>query len=288
MKLQKEHLRGSILYSLQNEASLNIIEHLKKDWKWKEVQKGILGFSACGKPDCCTGFSAVGEDKSILEIVPNKQNKADYYLYASSHKSEKKMPALTAHIPGNWGANEMGGDRNTLNIAYACKLKQILKMLEGKAKKEGLDWAINAEVDHHGPTPDNGEQALIFVEIGSSKKEWENPLAGKIVAGAMFSSLLVAAKKYDTYIAFGGGHYTPLWTDFLLGKRLIDGKEIAISHMCPKYRADELDEQIILQAAKKSFEKIEGALIDYKGLNSQQRNKIIEILEKNKIKWIRV
>lgn len=288
MKIQKEEKKGSILYSLQNEASLNIIGHLKQDWKWREQKEGLLNFTACGKPDCCTGFIAFGENKSILDVVPNPSYKSEYYLYASSHKSEKEMPALTAHVPGNWGANDMGGDKNTLNVCYASKLKQILKMLEEKAKKEGLSWAINAEVDHHGPTPNNGNEALIFVEIGSSKKEWENPLAGKIVAAAMFSSLLVAAQKYDTYIAFGGGHYAPLWTEYILGKRLLDEKEIAISHICPKYRADEVDEEMILQACKKSIEKIEGALIDWKGLNKEQRDKIIGILEKNKIEWIRV
>ena len=286
MACAKNTALGSVLFSTQNEASLNIVSGLHNYWKWKKQNEKLYTFSACGKSDCCTGFKAVGYDKSIIEIEPEYD--AHYFLYASSHKSEKEMPALTAHFCGNWGANDLGGDAKTLNVAYANKLKQILKLIDAGNKDLGLDWAVNAEVDHHGPTPKNGSLPLIFVEIGSCKKEWENPVAGKIIAAAIFKSLIRPTPKYDAYIAFGGGHYAPAWTDYILGRRLIDSKEIAISHMCPKYRADEIDEQMILQAIKKTVEPVRGALVDWKGLNKEQREKIIEILEKNKIEWIRV
>jgi len=276
---------GTILYSTTNDASLNIVENLQKNWAWKKKNERLYTFSACGKSECCTGFQAAGFEKSIIEIEPDY--KAEFYLYASTHKSEKGTPALTAHFPGNWGSADFGGNPKTLNTAYACKLKQILKLLDIGNKELGLNWEVNAEVDHHGPTPQDGNLPLIFVEIGSTQKEWVNPVAGKIVASAMFKALIRPVEKFEAYIAFGGGHYAPAFGDYILGKKLLDGKEIAISHICPKYRVDELDESVILQAVKKTIEPVEGALIDWKGLSQEQREKIVSILDKEKIKWVR-
>jgi D-aminoacyl-tRNA deacylase len=264
MTCAKELKLGSILFSTQNDASLNIVKHLLDDWKWKKHNEKLYTFSACGKQDCCTGANAVGYEKDIIEIEPDFES--NYFMYASTHKSEKELPALTAHFAGNWANADYGGTPKTLNVAYACKLKQILKFLYVQ----------------------NGKLPIIFVEIGSSQKEWNNQTAGKIVAQAMFKSLLRVEPQYPTYIAFGGGHYTPKFSDYILGKKLIDSKEIAISHMCSKYRVNDIDEQIVLEAIEKTIEPVCGAIIDYKGLTSAQRDKIEHILTKNNIEVVHV
>ncbi|MFA5107978.1 MAG: D-aminoacyl-tRNA deacylase [Candidatus Micrarchaeia archaeon] len=286
MKLNKEDKKGLVLFSLQNDASANIMNHLHKDWKWQKEDEANYFFSACGDKDGCTVFLAKGEDEEIIKIEPREN--ADYYLYASTHKSEKEMPALTAHFPGNWASADFGGQTSTLNIAFACKLKQILKFMKEGADENGLNWQINMEVDHHGPTPQNGKKKLIFVEIGSGEKEWKNEVAGKIVAAAIMKSLARKAPVYDTYLGIGGGHYTPKFSEYVLGKKLLDGKEIAISHILPKHRVDEIDSKMLLQAMQKSVEPIKGALIDHKGLNKEQREKIIGMLEKEKIEYKKV
>jgi len=286
MTCAKELKLGTIIYSTQNEASLNIIRHLEQDWNWKKQNDKLYTFSACGKKDCCTGVKAIGWDKNIIEIEPEIES--NYFLYASPHKSEKQLPTFTAHYPGNWSDAGFGGDAKTLNIAYACKLKQILKFLHEKNSELELGWQVCAEVDHHGPTLKNKDLPLIFVEIGSTQKEWGNEIAGKIVAEAMFKSLLRTEPKYPTYIAFGGGHYAPKFTDFILGRKLLDSQEIAISHICPKYKIDEIDEHMIVQAIQKTLEPVCGALIDKKGLSKEQRTKVEQILQKHNIKTIYV
>ncbi len=286
MTCAKELKLGSILFSTKNEASLNIVKHLQDDWKWKKHNEKLYTFSACGKQNCCTGASAIGYDKSIIEIEPDFES--NYFMYASTHKSEKELPALTAHFAGNWASADYGGTPRTLNVAYACKLKQILKFLYEQNHELGLNWQVCAEVDHHGPTPKNGNLPIIFVEIGSSQKEWNNQTAGKIVAQAMFKTLLRVEPQYPTYIAFGGGHYTPKFSDYILGKKLIDSKEIAISHMCSKYRIDEIDEQIIIQAIKKTIEPVCGAIIDKNGLKKEQQENIERIIQQQKLETIYV
>lgn len=284
MTCTKNTRLGTVLYSTQNEASLNIVESLKKDWAWKEKRERLITFSACGKSDCCTGFSAVGYDLEITRIEPDFD--ASYFIYASTHKSESKKPALTAHFPGNWSDADFGGGKKTLNVAYACKLKQILKFIDEGNSELGLGWEVCAEVDHHGPTPKNGSLPLIFAEIGSTSQEWKNPVAAKIVSSAIFKALVRKTEQWDTYIAFGGGHYAPAFTDFILGKKMLDGKEIAISHMCPKYRADNIDAQMVRQAVQKTVEPVAGALVDKKGLDSKQREIVCAALDEAKIRTI--
>src|SRR3989344_5472525 len=109
MACAKKTNLGTILYSTSNEASLNIVGCLEKFWKWKKNPDAkMYSFSACGKSECCTGFKASGYEKSIIEMEPDCS--AQYYLYASTHRSEKGTPSLTAHFPGNWGANDFGGE----------------------------------------------------------------------------------------------------------------------------------------------------------------------------------
>lgn len=277
---------GSILYSTENEASMNIIRHLQEDWNWRRQGDKLYDFSACGKKDCCTGLKAVGYDKEIIDIEPDFES--NYYLYASTHRSEKNMPSLTAHFPGNWASADFGGEPRTLNMANATRLKQILKQIKEAATKRELGWTISMEVDHHGPTPQGGEKQLIFVEIGSSKKEWNDDTAGAIIAEAMMKSILRIPKEYPTYIALGGGHYAPKFTQFVLGEKTLDGQEIAISHICPKYKVDGLDEDMLKQAVEKTAEGVKGVLIDWKGLKKEQKDRLIPIIEDMGLEVIRV
>ncbi len=305
--------RGAILYSTQNPASLNIIRHLEKDWHWKRENEKLLTFSPCTKEDCHCAVPARGYDAEIISIEPDFA--APYFLYASSHKSAAGKPALTAHIPGNWGSNEMGGNARTLNMAYANKLKQVLRLLSEGAKKHKLGWPVDMEVDHHGPTPGKmimeksgeGEDAspkassppaaaptnaigssaafyppLIFVEIGSGPEQWENDLAGQVVAEAMMKALFQPPPEAPVFIGLGGTHYAPKFTPLM-----IEGEE-AVGHVLPKHHAASFDGAMLQQAIEKTREKVQGALIDWKGLPGEQRERIITLLDEEGMKWKKI
>ncbi len=279
-------MKGAILFSTTNAASLNIMRHLEQDWKWKKKSDTLYSFSACAKEDCCSGVEARGFDKSIIEIEPpadmiSGPRQIDYFLYASTHKSESGLPALTAHVPGNWNAADFGGSPRTLNTAYACKLKQILQFLAEGARAHKLDWPINMEVDHHGPTPDGGNKALLFVEIGSGLEQWENEVAGKVVAEAMMKALFRPTPPAPVYFGIGGGHYAPKFTHVMLDS------EKAVGHVLPKYHAASFDEHMLRQAMEKTVEKVEGALVDWKGLGKEERERVVALLEKEGVPYKR-
>jgi len=276
-------MKGAILFSTTNAASLNIMKHLESDWKWKKKSEKSYSFSACAKENCCSGVQAHGEVKEIIAIEPSPDLHADYFLYASTHKSEAGTPALTAHVPGNWDRADFGGTPRTLNLAYAAKLKQVLQLLVEGAKKHKLDWPVNMEVDHHGPTPKNGTQALLFVEIGSGPEQWENDVAGQVVAEAMMKALLRPAPEVKAYLGIGGGHYGPKFTPLMLGSA-----SRAVGHVLAKYRADAFDDAMLRQAIEKTVEPVAGALIDWKGLTGEQRARILPMLENAGLKWEKV
>jgi len=276
-------MKGAVLYSTSNAASMNIMRHLQSDWNWKKGDGDSYSFSPCSKPDCCSGVKAYGCGKEIIAIEPSDSGiEADYYFYASTHKSGMGKPALTAHIPGNWAKNEMGGEERTLNMAHACKLKQILQLLDAANKAHGLNWPVNMEVDHHGPTPQHGKHALIFVEIGSKEEDWENELAGKVVAEAMMKALFRPSPVVPVYLGFGGGHYSPKFTPLM-----ISGDE-AVSHVLPKYQAENFSAEMLKEAISKTHEKVEGALVDWKGLPGEHRERIVTIIEEEGLKWRKI
>jgi D-aminoacyl-tRNA deacylase len=83
-------------------------------------------------------------------------------------------------------------------------------------------------------------------------------------------------------IGIGGPHYCPEFTKLQLNSN------VAISHIIPKYVAP-ITEEMIKQAWEKTQEEPDFAIVDWKGLGkSEERQKVIEILEKNYISWKKI
>ncbi|MEW6529025.1 MAG: D-aminoacyl-tRNA deacylase [Candidatus Micrarchaeota archaeon] len=202
----------------------------------------------------------------------------DYFVVLSPHRSEAKLKRLTTHIPGNWNNAEYGGKPRTLNVSYPSKQRAILCALFEKNKKYKLNFEVNYEVDHHGPTISK-PIPIIFVELGSSENEWKNQLAARAIAEAVFEVInehnnqssgqrSEQCSERCTYFGIGGGHYAPQFTKYSLREGFCFG------HMLPKYNIDTITEATFKQAIEKNIEKIDGILLDKNGVNKEQRNKI--------------
>ncbi|MEM4348577.1 MAG: D-aminoacyl-tRNA deacylase [Candidatus Anstonellaceae archaeon] len=260
-------MKPVVIVSADNSASLNIRDALlsledfeqKEKWFWSGQFLDIAQYSG-----------------SIVEIIPS--HPAPYYIYASTHKSSSGKKCLTVHTPGNWGSAELGGRPETLNISLPLQLKAAALEME-RLSSSMLGWSVFAEVDHHGPTID---APLMFVEIGSSQEAWEDKIAGKVVAEA-----IIAASKnrreWPVYIGFGGTHYTPKFTPKILKE------ELALGHIISGYALENfgLDENRVRQAVEKNAHKIQGALIDWKGIDSKTRHLLINTLEQIGVSWER-
>lgn len=253
-----------IIVSKTNIASRNISKFLKnlpEAVKIFETDKSVLDFD---------------KDKNFSKLTAHGP---ELIIVASTHRSEAGVNTLTCHSPGNLSDDvSHGGYARALSIAPALYLRgALLELSKLKAHNPKLSsYQVSLEVTHHGPTI---SLPIIFVEVGSSEKQWNDLEACEAVAKTITKLVSEQPETKPIAIGFGGGHYAPQFT-----KKVLAG-EIALGHICPKYAADNLDEEMILQMLNKTIPKPEYALMEWKGLAGEQKNKIKTILDKNKIRW---
>ncbi|WP_292424947.1 D-aminoacyl-tRNA deacylase [Methanoregula sp.] len=136
---------------------------------------------------------------------------ADLVIFLSRHSSVNPVPVLTVHVTGNYGVAELGGSPRTLPLAAPEMMQATLRAL-ARHCPEG--YQVSYEVTHHGPT--GLVHPSFFVEIGSTEKEWGDPVAGRAVAEAVLGAEPVNAIPL---IGIGGTHYAPRETAIALATR---------------------------------------------------------------------
>jgi D-aminoacyl-tRNA deacylase len=88
-------------------------------------------------------------------------------------------------------------------------------------------------------------------------------------------------KYREIAMGIGGPHYCPNFNKIQLKSN------VAISHVIPEY-ALPFTEQMLKEAIAKTQEEIDFAVLDWKGIgNAEERQRIIQILEKNYISYKR-
>ena len=216
---------------------------------------------------------------------------SDLIVFLSKHKSQSETKALTAHPTGNYADAQYGGLPDSFCTPAPVEMKKLLLTMDRLNIETDLNYDVTFEVTHHGPT--EIEIPSLFVEIGSTEAEWVDQKPGVIVAKAVLSladtedDLLKnerTAKEAHLLqnqaiaVAFGGGHYGERQTANIFRTRLTFG------HMFPKYQLGVITEEVIQKAFEKTGTDL--AFFDKKSMKGQDRHRITEILEKNKIRIV--
>ena len=258
-------MRPLVVVSKDNAASQNIKSAILRLEEPEEMGGGFWSAS---------DFDIAEYPGSIVEIIPSHD--AEYYIFASTHRSASNMPSLTVHTPGNWGPAELGGKERCLNNAYAGKVKIVAQEM-ARLAPQLPGWSVSVEVDHHGPTL---QRPVLFAEIGSGEAQWKNPVAGEIVARSIIAAIR-DRREFECHIGFGGTHYAPKFTPKILGG------EIAMGHIISGYalQRDGTDVEMAQQAFRRNVERMEGALVDWKGIKGGARAKLVSVLEEAGIPW---
>ncbi|MFX1562275.1 MAG: D-aminoacyl-tRNA deacylase [Promethearchaeota archaeon] len=211
------------------------------------------------------------QSDSINADQLDEQLSADIFIFASRHKSAAFKPALLTHIPGNWADAQLGGKSSQLCIAPPSALRTALHTLLEEQERLGLkDWACGLEATHHGPWIEN--TPVLFIEIGSTEREWRNKMAAEIVARSIVAVAQNMDKKYPIVLGFGGPHYCPAFT------RLCTETGYAVSHIMPKYHISQVSEVLVQHAINRTKGEISCAAIDWKGMKGSQREHLFDIL----------
>ncbi|MFH1455610.1 MAG: D-aminoacyl-tRNA deacylase [archaeon] len=259
-------MKFAIIVSKKDLAGINIKNNLLELYKFSKKNNHY-------EFDKNISLHITEKDSIYCEDI-DKEIEADVFIFATRHKSEKGTPSLSVHIPGNWGKAEYGGKDCTLCVAPASLLKAMFIELNEQGKH--LDHEITLEAVHHGPLI---KKPIMFIEIGSSEKEWVKKDLGKIIATTIMQTLTRPIKKQKAVFAIGGGHYPRTFNKFLLKT------EYAIGQICQKYMLEQLNEDLLNQAMTKCTEKVELVVLDKKGLG-QYKQQVINLLKKKKIKII--
>ena len=208
------------------------------------------------------------QDLIFAEHLDKKIN-ADIFIFASKHRSKENTPSFAVHPIGNWNKADFGGEERKLCPSSAVLLRNLFVGLTEIGKNSNYEIAM--EATHHGPYV--GKPA-VFVEIGSTEKEWNDKENGKIMAATIITALnnKNQNKNYKIAIGIGGPHYCNNFNKIILRTY------IALSHICPKYLLEKFDEDLIKQAIEKTDEKVDFILLDWKGLGTEKL-RVVDLLK---------
>ncbi|MDA4128766.1 MAG: D-tyrosyl-tRNA(Tyr) deacylase [Thaumarchaeota archaeon] len=201
------------------------------------------------------------------------------YMFLSRHVADSGIPSLTAHTTGNFSKEaKFGGNPREIGRVNPDLLKNYMISLAKRREIVG-GYQVTIEATHHGPT--SLLRPLLFVEIGSSEKNWDDPVAGEVVADAVMDSLTTARSWDKVGIGFGGTHYSEKFNDLL-----IEG-DVALAAVVPRYALELFDPEMLGQVIQKSTKPVRYAVLDWKGL-SNHKDKVNKLCEQFGLEMIRV
>ena len=193
-------------------------------------------------------------------------------IFVSKHVSSSARPALTVHATGNLTKEaKFGGNPEEVSYVNPSITRRALRALKEGAGQAGVQIEVTMEATHHGPT--SLSMPVCFVEIGSGEKEWADPVLGEIAANAVMSAIDVEETP-PTAVGFGGTHYSAKHTHICM-----EGN-YAIGHLVSSHSFDGgVSERVITDTFSKTTGSCNTAIVDWKGLHSNDRRKLVASLE---------
>jgi D-aminoacyl-tRNA deacylase len=263
-----------LLVSSKNDvASLNIANQIINQNSFKRVEdfQGNPAYEAC----------FLGNEKVKLITLKgesvNAQDLTSFFsdlklaVFISRHKSESGTPTLSVHTPGNLGSADLGGIPRRVSIAPANAMRDALRKMCILKDEFKLNYDVSYECTHHGPSLDI---PAMFVELGSSPLQWNDPAAAGVVAQAAIEAIKqFHSRNCKTVLGIGGPHYNAKFT------RMALKENVAFGHIIPKYAIATVDAGTLRQCVHRTLEKVEAIILDWKGIRSEDKAKLIRTLD---------
>jgi len=261
-----------IVASTKDIASMNIRQQLLDHYKFEEPTEKFHDNTVYSKIIGGNKIKLVTINKEAIyyQAITNHFN-PQLIIYISRHSSKSGTPTLSVHTPGNLTLQaQKGGTPRKISIAPANAMKAALLEMARQKNMRGLDYQVSYECTHHGPSLD---VATMFVELGSSLAQWKDVKAAEAVAHAAMAPISKHSENSVVAVGIGGPHYSKKLT------RMALEDEFAFGHMIPKYAISQLDAEIIRQCVERTVEKVETIVLDWKGIKSIDKARLIEALK---------
>jgi D-aminoacyl-tRNA deacylase len=262
-----------IVASSKDMASLNIKKQILNNYNFNETAENFQGnpiytIEVNGKDiKLATLRDESVYAQNITELFPN----SELIVFISRHSSASGTPTLSVHIPGNLGEAKLGGIPRKVSVSPANAMRDALKAMMRLKEEMQLDYEVSYECTHHGPSLN---VPTMFAELGSSPKQWKDLKAAEAVAHATME----AVSKFGDFpakavIGIGGPHYNRKFTRMALENNL------AFGHMIPKYALPNMGLEILKQCVARTLERVELAVLDWKGIKGEHKPKVVEMLK---------
>lgn len=194
-------------------------------------------------------------------------------IFASKHVSSSGRPALTVHATGNLtGDAEFGGRPEEVSFTDPMIVRRVLRSMNKGVSRARRDIDVTMEATHHGPT--SFSNPVCFVEVGSSPKEWNDAALGEIAAEAIMEVATLLSDSKPNAVGFGGTHYSSKHT------RICMEGNYQIGHIVPRRALEKgVSDEVLQETLRKTIGGCNTALVDWKGLGSPERTRLVNSLE---------
>jgi D-aminoacyl-tRNA deacylase len=266
---------GMILIVASNKdvASLNIKQQILNHYQFQKTvqtfqQNPTYTADVNGKE---VTLATLNEESVKAQTLPENFPNAELIIFISRHSSQSGMPTLSVHTPGNLGNAELGGLPRMVSVSPASAMQTALKALMRQKEQLSLNYEVSYECTHHGPSLNT---PTMFVELGSSPPQWNDLRAAKAVAHAAMTAIANFSTQADSVVlGIGGTHYNQKFTRMALADEAVFG------HMIPKYAINIIDSQMLAQCVEKTLEKVSLAVLDWKGIKSEDKPNLLSALQ---------
>jgi D-aminoacyl-tRNA deacylase len=258
-----------IVVSTKDVAGRNIAQQILDNYDFEKVEERFHQNPIYSKK----AQNSIVKLVSINEEIVNTQRITEFFspqliVFISKHRSVSGLPTLSVHTPGNLGEAELGGIPRKVSVSPASAMKNALLEMANAKEELKLNYQVCYECTHHGPSLD---VPAMFVELGSSMKQWKDEKAAEAVARAAMAAVSKRS-KYTVVLGVGGPHYNAKFTKIALSK------PIAFGHIIPKYAVSLLDADMARQCVERTLEKVESVILDWKGIKGADKKGLMAIL----------
>jgi D-aminoacyl-tRNA deacylase len=262
-----------LVSSNQDIASQNIKKQILENYVFTETStfEGSPLYTANVNRKKVT-LITLNRESVTAQDLPEKFPEANLITFISRHSSQSGKHTLSVHTPGNFGAAELGGKPKSISVAPAVAMQTTLRALTHY--KEQLDifhYEISYEGTHHGPSL---KVPTMFVELGSCEEQWADDKAAEAVAHSTMTAVATFGEyQSSAVLGIGGTHYNQRFTTMALVGAATFG------HIIPKYAIVNVDAEMVKQCVERTLEQVPLALLDWKGIRSQDKPALLAALE---------
>ncbi|MGB9740168.1 MAG: D-aminoacyl-tRNA deacylase [Candidatus Bathyarchaeia archaeon] len=263
-------------------ASLNIQRQILKNYSFVESGKNfrdnpVYETDVKGKK---VEMVTLEQESVYAQNLPEFFANLELVIFISRHSSVSGTPTLSVHTPGNLGEAELGGIQRNVSVSPANAMRDVLINMALLKEETHLQYDVCYECTHHGPSLN---VPAMFAELGSSPKQWSDLKAAEVVACAVIKAVEnFGESKAKAVLGIGGPHYNAKFT------RIALESEIAFGHMIPKYALSHVDAEVLKQCIEKTLEKVECAVLDWKGIKGEYKTKLLEMLDNSSLQFKKI